>query len=171
MLFEHIHRVHIALDHMALTLIRAWAFITPCHCLELFYILSVAAMGAPECSCMYMSVKRSASCQLLSHFSRLTSFEQVLEEVVTEEAQQNGHTAESEPASNGTATSVGGSGSINRQQLLFCERFVEFLIDLMSQAPTRRYSHALLEDKAVLIKCRMSDLFQHEQGSQLPSLR
>ncbi len=49
-------------------------------------------------------------------------------------------------------------------QVFFCERFVEFLIDLMSQAPTRRYSHALLEDKAVLIKCRMSALFAHEQG-------
>lgn len=56
------------------------------------------------------------------------------------------------------------AGSIERQHLLFCERFVEFLIDLMSQAPTRRYCHALLEDKAVLIKCRMSALFAHEQG-------
>ena len=48
-------------------------------------------------------------------------------------------------------------------QQLFCERFVEFMIDLMSQAPTRRYTHALLEDKAVLIKCRMAPLFQEAQ--------
>ena len=62
---------------------------------------------------------------------------------------------------NGKAKAPGG---LDRQRLLFCERFVEFMIDLMSQAPTRRYAHALLEDRAVLIKCRMSALFQHEQG-------
>lgn len=81
------------------------------------------------------------------------------------EDQQNGHPAESEPPANGgVLAAVRHGGVIDRQQLLFCERFVEFLIDLMSQAPTRRYSHALLEDKAVLIKCRMSTLFRHEQG-------
>lgn len=54
-----------------------------------------------------------------------------------------------------------------KEQLLFCERFVEFMIDLMSQAPTRRYTHAFLEDRAVLIKCRMSELFNSEQGRAL----
>jgi hypothetical protein len=74
---------------------------------------------------------------------------------------------------NGQAKAGGAAdpGKIDRQQLLFCERFVEFMIDLMSQAPTRRYSHALLEDRAVLIKCRMSDLFQHEQGTPCSTCR
>lgn len=68
---------------------------------------------------------------------------------------------------NGFYASSGGGGGPSKQRLLFCERFVEFLIDLMSQAPTRRYTHTLLEDKAVLIKCRMCPLFQHEQGNWL----
>lgn len=56
----------------------------------------------------------------------------------------------------------------NKQKLLYCERFVEFLTDLLSQLPTRRFIRTLLEDKAILIKCRMSALFQHAQGNHLP---
>lgn len=52
----------------------------------------------------------------------------------------------------------------NKQKLLYCERFVEFLTDLLSQLPTRRFIRTLLEDRAILIKCRMSALFQHPQG-------
>ncbi len=52
----------------------------------------------------------------------------------------------------------------NKQKLLYCERFVEFLTDLLSQLPTRRFIRTLLEDRAILIKCRMSALFQHSQG-------
>lgn len=32
-----------------------------------------------------------------------------------------------------------GSEDINDSCLLYCERFMEFLIDLLSQLPTRRY--------------------------------
>lgn len=80
------------------------------------------------------------------------------------ETVNGGHS--SEVTLNGNADDAANVATVDRQQLLFCERFVEFMIDLMSQAPTRRYSHALLEDKAVLIKCRMSSLFQHGQGTQ-----
>ena len=55
----------------------------------------------------------------------------------------------------------------NKQKLLYCERFVEFLTDLLSQLPTRRFIRTLLEDKAILTKCRMSALFQHPQGDHL----
>ena len=51
-----------------------------------------------------------------------------------------------------------------KQKLLYCERFVEFLTDLLSQLPTRRFIRTLLEDRAILTKCRMSALFQHPQG-------
>ncbi len=58
----------------------------------------------------------------------------------------------------------------NKQKLLYCERFVEFLTDLLSQLPTRRFIRTLLEDRAILIKCRMSALFQHSQGELQPIL-
>ena len=87
--------------------------------------------------------------------------QQVLDEAVPSEETED-EPMEAEAPANGKISHV--PNSIDRQKLLFCERFVEFLIDLMSQAPTRRYSHTLLEDRAVLIKCRMSALFKHDQG-------
>jgi hypothetical protein len=57
---------------------------------------------------------------------------------------------------------------LDKQRLLYCERFIELLIDLLSQLPTRRFVRTLLEDKAILIKCRMSPLLEHLQGT--PSL-
>ena len=56
------------------------------------------------------------------------------------------------------------SKPLAKQKLLYCERFVEFLTDLLSQLPTRRFIRTLLEDRAILIKCRMSALFQNPQG-------
>ncbi|KAL4443940.1 hypothetical protein ABPG75_011677 [Micractinium tetrahymenae] len=53
---------------------------------------------------------------------------------------------------------------LDRQALLYCERFVEFLTDLLSQLPTRRFVHAVLEDRAILVKCYMSRLYAHPQG-------
>ena len=55
----------------------------------------------------------------------------------------------------------------DRQKLLYCERFTELLIDLLSQLPTRRFVRTLLEDRAILIKCRMSPLLEHPQGEHI----
>jgi intron-binding protein aquarius len=52
----------------------------------------------------------------------------------------------------------------DRAEVHYCERFVELLTDLLSQLPTRRFTSALLEDRAVLVKCRMSRLFTHPSG-------
>lgn len=56
------------------------------------------------------------------------------------------------------------SKPLAKQKLLYCERFVEFLTDLLSQLPTRRFIRTLLEDRAILTKCCMSALFQNPQG-------
>ncbi|KAG2449906.1 hypothetical protein HYH02_000012 [Chlamydomonas schloesseri] len=52
--------------------------------------------------------------------------------------------------------------SLNRGALLYCERFLEFLIDLLSQLPTRRFVRTLIDDRQLLVKCRMSSLFKYE---------
>lgn len=52
----------------------------------------------------------------------------------------------------------------------FCERFVEFLVDLLSQLPTRRFLRTLLEDRALVVRCKMSPLFQKEQGNLFAQL-
>lgn len=66
-----------------------------------------------------------------------------------------------EPAAENGAAS---EGRLDRQRLLYCERFVELLIDLLSQLPTRRFVRTLLEDRAILVKARLSPLFSHPEG-------
>ena len=56
---------------------------------------------------------------------------------------------------------------LDHQQLLFCERFLEFAVDLLSQLPTRRFVRTLLDDRVLLVKCRLSGLFGHQQGALL----
>ncbi|KAJ0840040.1 putative intron-binding protein aquarius [Helianthus annuus] len=59
---------------------------------------------------------------------------------------------------------VHGFEKINEASILYCERFMEFLIDLLSQLPTRRYFKPLVADVAVVAKCHLSVLYRHEKG-------
>jgi len=52
----------------------------------------------------------------------------------------------------------------SRPTTLYCERFVELLIDLFSQLPTRRFFHALCEDWMVLVRCQASALAAMPEG-------
>ncbi|GAB2295857.1 hypothetical protein Dimus_030008 [Dionaea muscipula] len=54
--------------------------------------------------------------------------------------------------------------------VLYCERFMEFLIDLLSQLPTRRYLRPLVADVAVVAKCHLSALYTHEKGKLFSQL-
>lgn len=54
--------------------------------------------------------------------------------------------------------------------VLYCERFMEFLIDLLSQLPTRRYLRPLVADVAVVAKCHLSALYKHEKGKLFAQL-
>ena len=71
------------------------------------------------------------------------------------------------PAGAGEADAMQNGGhALDSQQLLYCERAVEMLIDLLSQLPTRRFVRTLLDDRAVLLKCRMAPLFSHPDGEK-----
>jgi intron-binding protein aquarius len=59
---------------------------------------------------------------------------------------------------------VDGVEQINNASILYCERFMEFLIDLLSQLPTRRFFRPLIADVAVVAKCHLSALYRHEKG-------
>ena len=89
---------------------------------------------------------------------------------------------------------VASGGEVDSSRLAYCEarvrsvctrfaysdakrarpqRFTEFLIDMLSQLPTRRFVRTMLEDRAVLVKCRLSALFSNPRGrlfSQLVDL-
>ncbi|KIW82749.1 hypothetical protein Z517_01992 [Fonsecaea pedrosoi CBS 271.37] len=56
------------------------------------------------------------------------------------------------------------------QEMVYCERFVEFLIDLTSQLPTRRYTNLLLKDVNIIPVIRTSKLYQREDAVLLQDL-
>lgn len=53
-----------------------------------------------------------------------------------------------------------GSGDAANVNLIYCERFVELLINLQSQLPTRRFVSAMLEDLNLLQLCSRSRLWE-----------
>lgn len=60
--------------------------------------------------------------------------------------------------------------SPKQEQVLYCERFVEFLTDLQSQLPTRRYVNTLLQDLHVLPVLTLSLMYQDEANGLLRDL-
>ncbi|KAI0393656.1 hypothetical protein F5Y17DRAFT_299139 [Xylariaceae sp. FL0594] len=54
-----------------------------------------------------------------------------------------------------------------REHALYCERFVEFISDLLSQLPTRRYVNTLLQDLHILPALRLSPMFSDEDNELL----
>jgi intron-binding protein aquarius len=54
--------------------------------------------------------------------------------------------------------------------LLYCERFIEFLSDLQSQLPTRRYVNTLLQDLHTLPGIRLSPLYSDKDNGLLRDL-
>lgn len=55
----------------------------------------------------------------------------------------------------------------NQQEetLIYCERFLEFLVDLESQLPTRRYVNTLLKDLNLLSVIRLSQLYRTPENA------
>ncbi|KAF9611000.1 hypothetical protein IFM89_026306 [Coptis chinensis] len=63
-----------------------------------------------------------------------------------------------------------GTKKVNDASILYCERFMEFLIDLLSQLPTRRFLRPIVADVAVVSKCHLSALYDHEKGKLFAQL-
>ncbi|QDS75244.1 hypothetical protein FKW77_000563 [Venturia effusa] len=64
---------------------------------------------------------------------------------------------------NRTYETAGGDGG--KDNLLYCERFMELLIDLQSQLPTRRFVNSLLQDLNILPAVRLSPVYEnHNNG-------
>lgn len=53
-----------------------------------------------------------------------------------------------------------------KRKIFFCERFLEFMIDLLSQLPTRRFFLAILTDVHFAVTCDLSELNQLSQEKQ-----
>ena len=49
-------------------------------------------------------------------------------------------------------------GKVDRMVLVYCERCMELLVDLLAQLPTRRFLRTLLDNMHVLERCSLSTL-------------
>lgn len=58
------------------------------------------------------------------------------------------------------SSAIDAHGVVDTAVVRYCERFVAFLSSLLSQLPTRRFLHAVVEDKGILVKCHLSKLLR-----------
>ncbi|EED18330.1 DEAD helicases superfamily protein (Aquarius), putative [Talaromyces stipitatus ATCC 10500] len=60
---------------------------------------------------------------------------------------------------------VSTAGQAQADNIRYCERFLELLVDLNSQLPTRRYVNTLLQDLNILAVIRLSELYDSPNNS------
>nr|XP_033807712.1 RNA helicase aquarius isoform X1 [Geotrypetes seraphini] len=62
---------------------------------------------------------------------------------------------------------IPSSGSVCMDQVHYCERFIEFMIDLEALLPTRRWFNTVLDDSHLVVHCYLSNLAQREKEGHL----
>ncbi|KHJ41012.1 Intron-binding protein aquarius family protein [Trichuris suis] len=60
--------------------------------------------------------------------------------------------------------SIPSEGRCDLAAVRYCERFLEFLIDLNSLLPIRRFFNAILQANHIVTSCYLSNLFKREEG-------
>eukprot|EP01117_Protostelium_nocturnum_P000116 TRINITY_DN1019_c0_g1_i4.p1 TRINITY_DN1019_c0_g1~~TRINITY_DN1019_c0_g1_i4.p1 ORF type:complete len:1386 (-),score=536.20 TRINITY_DN1019_c0_g1_i4:27-4184(-) len=60
--------------------------------------------------------------------------------------------------------SVGEEDQVDKDLVRYCERFAEWMIDLLSQLPTRRFFRLLFESSGFVTRCKGSNLAQRNEG-------
>lgn len=61
-------------------------------------------------------------------------------------------------------------GTVDNNKVHYCERFLELLIDIEAQLPTRRFVNILLDDRHVVVRCKLSQLIQRPEGKLFEQL-
>ncbi|CRK91496.1 CLUMA_CG005162, isoform A [Clunio marinus] len=60
--------------------------------------------------------------------------------------------------------SIPEEGKINNEIVRYCERFLEFLIDLEALLPTRRFFNTVLDDSHIVVRCFIAPLTKRPEG-------
>ncbi|KAL6757285.1 hypothetical protein V8C86DRAFT_1695364 [Haematococcus lacustris] len=97
----------------------------------------------------------------------LDEFLETLEQALTAE-EAEGDAPDVAMAEGAAAGGRGGgqkAGRVQPQARAYLERFLELLIDLLSQLPTRRFVRTLLDDRAILIKIKLSPVYQRPEAA------
>lgn len=53
---------------------------------------------------------------------------------------------------------------VPQDKVHYCERFLELLIDIEAQLPTRRFFSLCIEDVHLVVKCKLSALAHRAEG-------
>ncbi|XP_055525614.1 RNA helicase aquarius [Wyeomyia smithii] len=61
-------------------------------------------------------------------------------------------------------------GEVCEETIKYCERFLEFLIDLEALLPTRRFFNTVMDDCHVVVRCSMAPLLQRPEGNLFAQL-
>lgn len=60
--------------------------------------------------------------------------------------------------------SIPEQGKVMDEVVRYCERFLEFVIDLEALLPTRRFFNTVLDDCHLLVRCYLSNLLKRDEG-------
>lgn len=60
--------------------------------------------------------------------------------------------------------SIPADGELMPEAVRYCERFLEFLIDLEALLPTRRFFNTVLDDCHLVVRASLAPLVQREEG-------
>ncbi|XP_071955366.1 RNA helicase aquarius-like isoform X2 [Antedon mediterranea] len=66
--------------------------------------------------------------------------------------------------------SIPEKGDVKNERLRYCERFVELLVDLEAQLPTRRFFNVVMDDCQVVVRCMLSSLLKRPDGKLFSEL-
>lgn len=67
--------------------------------------------------------------------------------------------------------SIPKEGALDMAKVHYCEQFLELVIDLEAQLPTRRFFNTLLDDSHMLIRSKLSNLFKRKEGKLFCQVR
>lgn len=65
----------------------------------------------------------------------------------------------------GVLESIPEEGAVSKQTVHYCERFMEFLIDLEALLPTRRFFNTVLDDCHLVVRCALAPLVRRQEGT------
>ncbi|KAI8344483.1 hypothetical protein BC941DRAFT_10831 [Chlamydoabsidia padenii] len=58
---------------------------------------------------------------------------------------------------------IPAENKVDDELIMYCERFLELLIDLEAQLPTRRFFNTLLDDHQIVVLCNLAPLIQRKE--------
>lgn len=60
--------------------------------------------------------------------------------------------------------SISQDDNVADETVRYCERFLEFLIDLEALLPTRRFFNTVMDDCHLVVRCALAPLMNREEG-------